>query len=302
MRLVGRGCVGNAIDPARRRDQWCANSATAAARMRAFVASASLDMCPESARRPKTDFSNPAVRQILKAPRNKVLVPATEQKNMTMGNGKKFATGNHPVETLVPMLHLRNAGFDLEIATPTGRPVVLEMWAYPTDDTHVKALHEELADSFANPRSLVDVVATSLDQPEQYAAVFTTWGPWRNAWPTRRSQCRYDLELGPQQRPDHDQPATTLNGQDFLYDGYKMAVFPDSVDKQTPMIGYLPGKMPSLVSTKLEELGATIMNKKADATVCIDRRLVTGASPQAADPIGVLAANTLLAHAKKNNW
>ena len=257
----------------------------------------------------KTDFSNPAYDKY-QGSRNKVLVLATEQKNMTMGNGKKFATGNHPVETLVPMLHLRNAGFDLEIATPTGAPVVLEMWAYPTDDTHVKALHEELADSFANPRSLADVVATSLDSPEQYAAVFTPGGHGAMLglpddpnvatvlkWAHNNDLITISLCHGPAALL-----ATTLNGQDFVYDGYKMAVFPDSVDKQTPMIGYLPGKMPSLVSTKLEELGATIMNKKADATVCIDRRLVTGASPQAADPIGVLAANTLLAHAKKNNW
>ena len=38
--------------------------------------------------------------------------------------------------------------------------------------------------------------------------------------------------------------STTLNDQKFLYEGYKMAVFPDSVDKKTPMIGYLPGHMP----------------------------------------------------------
>jgi D-lyxose ketol-isomerase len=30
----------------------------------------------------------------------------------------------------------------------------------------------------------------------------------------------------------------------FLYGGYKITVFPDAVDKQTPMIGYLPGPMP----------------------------------------------------------
>lgn len=256
-----------------------------------------------------TDFSDPKYDKH-EGPRNKVLVLATEQKNMTMANGKKFATGNHPVETLVPMLHLRNAGFELEIATPTGAPVVLEMWAYPTDDTHVKSLHEELADSFANPCSLADVVATSLDDPEQYAAVFTPGG--HGAMLGLPDDPNVDTVL----RWAHDNDlvtislchgpaallATTLNGQDFLYDGYKMAVFPDSVDKQTPMIGYLPGKMPSLVSTKLEELGATIINKKADATVCVDRRLVTGASPQAADPIGALAAKTLLAHAKANNW
>ena len=66
-----------------------------------------------------------------------MLVICTEQRNMTMANGKKFSTGNHPVETLVPMMHLRDAGFELEIVTPTGAPVQIEMWAMPRKDEAV---------------------------------------------------------------------------------------------------------------------------------------------------------------------
>jgi molecular chaperone Hsp31 and glyoxalase 3 len=40
---------------------------------------------------------------------------------MKMQNGKLFSTGNHPVEALLPMRHLRNAGFKFDIATPTGK-------------------------------------------------------------------------------------------------------------------------------------------------------------------------------------
>ena len=47
-----------------------------------------------------TDFSNRKYDKY-QGPRNKILVIATEQKNMTMANGKKFSTGNHPVEILV---------------------------------------------------------------------------------------------------------------------------------------------------------------------------------------------------------
>ena len=65
------------------------------------------------------------------------MVIFTEQKNLEMKNGKLFSTGNHPVEALLPMLHLRNAGFEFEIATPSGKPVVFEMWAYPSEDKEV---------------------------------------------------------------------------------------------------------------------------------------------------------------------
>ena len=54
-------------------------------------------------------------------------------------------------------------------------------------------------------------------------------------------------------------------------------------DKQTPMIGYIPGQMPWFLGKKLIECGATIVNKKADKSTCIDRRLITGASPLAAN-------------------
>ena len=73
-----------------------------------------------------------------------------------------------------------------------------------------------------------------------------------------------------------------------------MAVFPDSVDKKTPMVGYLPGQMPYGLSEKLKNLGVNLMNTKMDKTVCVDRRLLTGSSPLASNELGKLAAKTLL--------
>ena len=89
----------------------------------------------------KTDFESISYKKY-QGKRSKILVIFTEQKNMKMQNGKLFSTGNHPVEALVPMLHLKNAGFDFEIVTPTGKPVVFEMWAFPQEDEHVKAIYE----------------------------------------------------------------------------------------------------------------------------------------------------------------
>ena len=69
-----------------------------------------------------------------------ILVVATDDGNLEMANGKVFSTGNHPIEMLVPMLHFRDAGFKFDFATASGKPVVLEMWAYPTADKNVKAM------------------------------------------------------------------------------------------------------------------------------------------------------------------
>ena len=249
----------------------------------------------------KTDFERVSYTKY-QGDRSKILVILTEQKNMEMQNGKLFSTGNHPLETLVPMLHFKNAGFDFEIATPTGKPAVLEMWAFPEKDEQVKSLYNEYKSSFEQPKNLQDFVDTSLSAPESYAAVFVPGGHGamlaipedQNVrkilnWAHENELFTISLCHGPAALL-----ATTLNGQAFLYAGYNMAVFPHSVDKMTPKIGYLPGQVPWELSEKLASLGATIVNTKADKTVCLDRKLITGASPLAANALGKLAAETLL--------
>tara|TARA_B110000459_G_scaffold37119_1_gene39795 strand:- start:256 stop:1110 length:855 start_codon:yes stop_codon:yes gene_type:complete len=252
-----------------------------------------------------TDFENVSYTKY-HGSKSKILVIFTEQKNMKMQNGKLFSTGNHPVETLVPMLHLKNAGFDFEIATPTGKPVVLEMWAFPEKDEQVKSLYNAYKSSFERPKNLQDFAATSLSAQESYAAVFVPGGHGamlgipedKNVrkilnWAHEKELFTVTLCHGPAALL-----ATTLNDQKFLYAGYNMAVFPHSVDKMTPKIGYLPGQVPWELSEKLASLGATIVNAKADKTVCLDRKLITGASPLAANELGKLAAETLLKELK----
>tara|TARA_B110001469_G_C9624241_1_gene311414 strand:- start:834 stop:1688 length:855 start_codon:yes stop_codon:yes gene_type:complete len=253
----------------------------------------------------KTDFESVSYTKY-EGNKSKILVIFTEQKNMEMQNGKLFSTGNHPVETLVPMLHLKNAGFDFEIATPTGKPVVLEMWAFPEKDEQVKSLYNEYKSSFEQPKNLQDFVDTSLSAPESYAAVFVPGGHGAMlgipedqnvrkilSWAHENELFTVSLCHGPAALL-----ATTLNDQAFLYAGYNMAVFPHSVDKMTPKIGYLPGQVPWELSEKLASLGATIVNTKADKTVCLDRKLITGASPLAANELGKLVAETLLKELK----
>ncbi|MFT4536225.1 MAG: molecular chaperone Hsp31 and glyoxalase 3 [Saprospiraceae bacterium] len=238
--------------------------------------------------------------------KSKILVIFTEQKNLEMKNGKFFSTGNHPVEALVPMLHLKNAGFDFEIATPTGKPVVFEMWAFPEEDANVKAIFNEYKSSFEQPVKLAEFITTSFANDSSYAAVFVPGGHGamigipedKNVakvlnWAYQSDLFTITLCHGPGALL-----STTLDNQKFLYDGYKMAVFPDAVDEMTPMIGYLPGHMKNGVSERLKNLGATIVNTESDKTVCVDRKLITGASPLASNELGKLAASTLLKELK----
>lgn len=249
----------------------------------------------------KTDFERIAYQKY-EGNRSKVLVICTEEKNLNMKNGTLFSTGNHPVETLVPMLHLKDAGFDFEIATPSGKSAVFEMWAFPQKDEQVHALYQQLKASFESPISLAEFIGGTPPDPAEYAAIFVPGGHGAMIGIPE------DQHVGAVLRWAHDMDlytisichgpgaflATTVNDEQFLYSGYQMAVFPDAVDKQTPMIGYLPGQMPHGVSEPLKELGADVVNTKSDKTVCLDRKLITGASPLASNELGKLAAYTLL--------
>ena len=249
----------------------------------------------------KTDFEDIKYTKY-QGDKSKILVIFTEEKNLEMKNGKFFSTGNHPIEALVPMLHLKNAGFDFEIVTPTGKPVVFEMWAFPQEDEYIKAIYNEYKSSFEQPKKLTDFTTNSFVNDSSYAAVFVPGGHGamigipedRNVaktltWANERDLFTITLCHGPGALL-----STTLDNQKFIYDGYKMAVFPDAVDEMTPMIGYLPGHMKNGVSERLKNLGAIIINTESDKTVCVDRKLITGASPLASNELGKLAANTLL--------
>ena len=251
---------------------------------------------------PTTDFDNTKYENPYTG-NKKVLMVCTEERNMTMANGKKFSTGNHPVEMLVPALHLRNAGFDVEIVTPTGKPVKIEMWAMPEEDEHVKGIYAAYKPQFDNPGSLSAIVQNSLTDSSDYVAVYIPGG--------------HGAMLGLPENKDlsklihwsHDNdlfmlsichgPAALLaasldSGKTFPYKGYKIAAFPGAVDEQTPMFGYMPGHMPWKFGEKLNDLGVTIINEEADKTVHIDRKLITGAGPLAANDFGKLSARELL--------
>ena len=178
--------------------------------------------------------------------KSKILIIFTENKNLEMKNGKLFSTGNHPIEALVPMLHLKNAGFDFHIVTPNGNPVVFEMWAFPNEDENVKAIYQEYKSNFDNPGNLSDFIISSFANDSAYAAVFIPGGHGAmNGIPENRNVAKTlnwahnnDLFTITLCHGPGSLLSTTLDNQEFTYKGYKMAVFPDAVDEMTPMVGY----------------------------------------------------------------
>lgn len=233
----------------------------------------------------------------------RILVIGTDERYLKLENGTLFSTGNHPVETLVPMYHLHKAGFEFDIATPSGNPVKFEFWAMPKDDEAITGLHEAYLEQFQKPLKLSDVVA-GLGSDSDYVAVFVPGGHG----PLAGLPFSEDVGAVLRWALDNDRhivsichgPAAFLactpkvDGDAFPFAGYTITAFPDASDRMTPEIGYMPGHLTWYFGEKLKALGVTIANTDPDKSTYKDRKLVTGASPFAANALGKLAAETLL--------
>ena len=236
--------------------------------------------------------------------KKKILMVCTEEQYMTMENGNKFDTGNHPVEMMVPLLHFKKAGVEVDVFTPTGDAVKVEQWAMPEDDKDVKEIYAEYKSKLENPNSIAGFVANDMADSDDYAAIFIPGGHGAMLGLPE------DKNLGKLLRWGHEKDLFTLaichgpaallaanldsSENDFVFKGYKIVAFPTGMDKQMPKLGYLPGTMPWYFGEKLEDLGMTISNKLASGQTHQDRKLISGDGPLAANEFGKMSAKALL--------
>lgn len=256
---------------------------------------------------PKTDFDGANYPNAYKGGKWKVLLIATQERYLKMAGGEFFSTGNHPVEMLLPMLHLDAAGFGIDIATLSGDPVKFEVWAFPKEDEAVKQIYAKYEDKIRSPLNLQKIWGPQgFSSETPYLGVFVPGGhgvlndvPFSSLvgdiirWSHENHRYYITLCHG---------PASLLaanvgkpEGSKFIYDGYEIVVFPDSLDTGANIeIGYIPGKMPWLVGEELRKLGVKPINDGMTGQVHRDRLLLTGDSPLASNNLGKLAAQTLL--------
>ena len=212
-----------------------------------------------------TDYPTPYIGH------KKVLMVASDERYLLMKNGKFFSTGNHPVETLLPMYHLDRAGFDIDIATLSGNPVKLEMWAMPHEDAVVPATFQKYLAQFKKPLKLADVLKNSLGDDSPYLAVLIPGGHGALIglpdsedlktllkWAVAKDKFVISLCHGPA-----GLLAAAFNEapENYIFKAYKMCVFPDALDQGTNLeIGYMPGELPWLLADRLEKLGVEVLS------------------------------------------
>ncbi|WP_085718586.1 glyoxalase III HchA [Pseudomonas sp. B28(2017)] len=256
---------------------------------------------------PKSDLSGADYPDPYKGGRWKVLVIGADERYLLTDNGTMFSTGNHPVETLLPMYHLDKAGFAFDIATLSGNPVKFEFWAMPSEDAEVKGLYAKYRDQFKQPMKLAEVVDKALGEDCDYIGVFIPGGHGALIGLPQSEDVKRVLEWAAAKDKFvislcHG-PAALLaagigkNNDTFLFNGYKICAFPDDLDAKTPDIGYMPGHLTWKFGEQLTTQGFEIINKDISGAVHQDRKMLTGDSPLAGNALGKLAASALLKEA-----
>lgn len=251
---------------------------------------------------PKSDLSDADYPNPYTGGRLKVLVIASDERYVPTESGALFSSGNHPIETLLPMYHIDRAGFSFDIATLSGNMVKFEHWAMPSEDEEVMGLYSKYLDQFRNPMKLSDVIEQALGEDSDYIGVFIPGGHA----PLVRIPESEDVKAVLEWAADNDKFIISLcHGPVALlalgknhpkFTGYKICAFPDAIDDQTPEMGYMPGKLTWKFGESLKAAGFDIVNSDMSGAVHQDRKLLTGDSPLAANPLGKLAATALLEH------
>lgn len=256
---------------------------------------------------PKSDLSGAAYPDAYGGGRWKILVVCTDERYIEMKDGRLFSTGNHPVETLIPVIHMAAAGFEIVFATVSGNMAKMELWAMPSDDAEIWDGFRHYLPQYHAPKKLGAVVAHELGDDSDYAAVFVPGGHGALTGGIPNSREMHDLLKWALAKDKFiislcHGPACLLAGgmeedaDNPLFSGYSICVFPDSIDDgPNVQIGYVPGPLPWMLCEKLAGQGINILNKGISGQCHQDRKLLTGDSPLAGNTLGQLAAKALIA-------
>lgn len=258
-----------------------------------------------------------------------VLVIGSNARRLRLQGGRTVATGNYLNETVVPMMALRSAGYNLIVATPDGnRPPLDERSLSVSHFGGSEAAFRDAVDflefdpSFQRVRTLRDVVDTGLDE---LAGVFVPGGHapiadlvanaelgrilrhmHSHAKPTALichgpiaalaampDASRFERAL-----IDGDEVAAAAAAQDWPYRGYRMTVFSKneeaSVERDVfgTQLLYPVADALALAGGRVES-GAV----DYDPFVVIDRDLITGQNPRSDHALAAQLVHALDAHA-----
>lgn len=226
----------------------------------------------------------------------KILFITSGENRLKMANGTMYSCGMNPTETFVPAYHFDKAGYEIEFATPEGKPVAVEKWAMGACDLggyrkEVDAIMEKCKAQLESPKDLLKIPATL----EGYAGIYMPGGhgpmvnlhTFKHVGEMLNNAHAMGLPTGAICHGPNVLRASAVDGMEFAYKDYKICIFPWKVEQQLPMIRATPGKTIENYVAELTKLGVKIQNKAMDDMIVTDRELVTGSSQRASQKMAV---------------
>lgn len=222
----------------------------------------------------------------------KLLFAVTAADHWTLNDGTEHPTGFWAEELVESHRTFVDAGWDVVVATPGGRPPVVDEGSLAVDanggDEAKVADQKKYLDSIEsilqNPASLEDQRASDFDAvfvpgghgPMEDLAVSTSFGAlvtdFLSTGKIVSAVCHAPAAL---------LPATTSDGG-WVFDGYQLTGFTDEEETQAG----LADKAPWLLESRLKELGARFENSDPwSPHVVVDRTLYTGQNPASTKPL-----------------
>ncbi|GID93463.1 type 1 glutamine amidotransferase domain-containing protein [Amorphoplanes digitatis] len=215
-----------------------------------------------------------------------VLMVVTAADSLTLADGDSHPTGFWAEEVATSHRILREAGLDVRIATPGGRPA-------PVDPISLDERGGVAAEDARDLSAYLDSISAELSRPlvladarvADYDAVYLPGGHGPMAdLATDPDLARILAEADARRLtvaalchgPAGLLGAVGADGR-FLFAGRRLTVFTDDEERQ----GGLGDRTPYLVESRLRELGAVIASGPAwSSTVVSDGNLITGQNPQ----------------------
>lgn len=224
-------------------------------------------------------------------PKGNVLVVLSGVDYLTLADGKKHPTGYFLSELMIPVMALRDAGYELTFANPTGVEPVADKLGY---DRMFFASEKEYQESMKlqkklkglkRPRKLSSITD---DELKTFAGVFVPGGH------APMEDLLEDKDVGRILRYFHQAKKPTAmichgpiallsarEGDDWPYKDYRVTVFSNAEEKIGEDDDAFGGKLKFYPEDALNEAGARVINEQDpwQANVIKDRELITGQNP-----------------------
>jgi len=251
------------------------------------------------------------------AEQGKVLVVFSGADSIPLKGGGVHKTGYFLSEMAIPVRLLKNAGWQIECASPTGALPIMDKSSdsrqfFKSDEEYLEA--KKIAES-SELKAMKKLSSYTEDRLKGFDGIFVPGGhaPMADLYkdPDLGMILKYFHSSGKPTALICHGPVSLLaarDGSGWIYKGYSVTAFSDAEEKEAEKSGALGGNVQFYICDALAEAGAQIRNadKLWQSNVVRDRELITGQNPGSGEELAEVFLEALtaekLSRMKMRSW